>query len=126
MNFIALIVEDDTLQRATLADLLKDEGLEVIECTSAEAAELVVASTGTDLKALVTDVSLSGDMSGVELAQYAKRKFPHINVILVSSHSPTYIPNDALFLLKPYRPQGIIGRSPQLSFGVYAASPGEN
>jgi CheY-like chemotaxis protein len=36
VNFTALIVEDDTLQRATLADLLKDEGLEVIECTSAE------------------------------------------------------------------------------------------
>jgi hypothetical protein len=46
-----------------------------------EAAELVVASTGTEHKALITDVSLSGEMSGVELAQYAKRKFPHINVV---------------------------------------------
>lgn len=70
MNFTALVVEDDTLQREALADLLKDEGLEVIECTSAEAAELVVASTGPELKALITDVSLSGEMSGVELAQY--------------------------------------------------------
>jgi CheY-like chemotaxis protein len=108
VNFTALIVEDDTLQRETLADLLKDEGLEVIECTSGEAAELVVASTGTELKALVTDVSLSGNMSGVELAQYAKRKFPHINVVLVTERSPTYIPNDALFLLKPYRPQELL------------------
>ena len=103
MNFTALVVEDDTLQRETLADLLKDEGLEVIECTSAEAAELVVASTGSELKTLVTDVSLSGEMSGVELAQYAKRKFPHINVVIVSGRSPPYIPQDALFLLKPYR-----------------------
>jgi CheY-like chemotaxis protein len=84
VNFSAPVVEDDTLQRETLADLLKDEGLAVIECTSAEAAELVVASTGQDLKTLVTDVSLSGEMSGVELAQYAKRKFPHINVCLRS------------------------------------------
>jgi PleD family two-component response regulator len=59
VNFTALVVEDDTLQRETLADLMKDKGMEVIECTSAEAAELVVASTGTELKALVTDVSLS-------------------------------------------------------------------
>ena len=51
-----------------MADLLKDEGLEVIECTSAEAAELVVASARPELKALVTDVALSGEMSGVELA----------------------------------------------------------
>jgi hypothetical protein len=84
MNFTALVVEDDTLQRETLADLLKDEGLEVIECTTAEAAELVVASTGTELKALITDVSLGGEMSGSELAQYAKRRFPHINVVVIS------------------------------------------
>src|SRR3984957_18874504 len=108
VNFTALVVEDDTLQRETLADLLKDGGLEVIECASAEAAELVVASTGTELKALVTDVSLSGEMSGVELAQFAKRKFPHINVVVVSGRSPPYIPQNASFLLKPYRPRELL------------------
>jgi CheY-like chemotaxis protein len=108
VNFTALVVEDDALQREALADLLKDEGLEVIECTSAEAAELVVASAGSELKALVTDVSLSGEMSGVELAQYAKRKFPHINVIMVSGRSPPYIPQDASFLPKPYRPRELL------------------
>jgi CheY-like chemotaxis protein len=108
VNFTALVVEDDTLQRETLADLLKDGGLEVIECASAEAAELVVASTGTELKALVTDVSLAGEMSGVELAQFAKRKFPHINVVVVSGRSPPYIPQNASFLLKPYRPRELL------------------
>jgi CheY-like chemotaxis protein len=80
LNFTALVVEDDAHQRETLADLLKDEGLEVIECTTGEAAELVVASTGAELKALVTDVSLAG----VELAQYAKRSIR----ISTSSWSP--------------------------------------
>jgi CheY-like chemotaxis protein len=47
LKFIALVVEDDPFQRAFVADLLKDEGLEVVECASAEAAELVLASTGT-------------------------------------------------------------------------------
>jgi CheY-like chemotaxis protein len=55
-----------------------------------------------------TDVSLSGEMSGIELAQYAKRKFPHINVIMVSGRSPPYIPQDASFLLKPYRPRELL------------------
>src|ERR1700744_4493716 len=95
LNFPALVVEDDTLQRETLAELLKDEGLEVIECTTAEAAELVVASTGTELKALITDVSLGGAMSGSELAQYAKRRSPHINVGVISGRPPPYIPTDA-------------------------------
>jgi CheY-like chemotaxis protein len=75
-NFVTLIVEDDPFQRECLADLLKSEGLEVVECANAAVAELVLASTGPDLRALVTDVELGGEMSGVELAQYAKRKFP--------------------------------------------------
>jgi DNA-binding response OmpR family regulator len=41
-NFMTLLVEDDPFQRETLADILKDEGFEVIECTTAEAAELIM------------------------------------------------------------------------------------
>jgi CheY-like chemotaxis protein len=54
-NFVTLLVEDDAFQREVLAHVLKDEGFEVIECTTGEAAELIVASTGTELQALVTD-----------------------------------------------------------------------
>ena len=32
----------------------------MIECTTAEAAELIIASTGTELQALVTDHNLAG------------------------------------------------------------------
>jgi CheY-like chemotaxis protein len=83
-NFVALIVEDDPFQRECLADLLKSEGLEVVECANGEVAELVLAKTGPELRALVTDVELAGKVSGVELAQYAKRKFPGLNVVMVS------------------------------------------
>src|ERR1700738_521628 len=107
-NFIALVVEDDPIQRAVLADLLKEEGLEVVECASLEAAELVLASTGTELRALVTDVNLAGDRSGVELA-HAKRKFPRLNVVMVSGHGPPpYIPQDIRFLMKPYLPDELL------------------
>jgi CheY-like chemotaxis protein len=37
-NFVALVVEDDAVQREFVAELLKD-GLEVVECSTAEAAE---------------------------------------------------------------------------------------
>jgi hypothetical protein len=67
----------------------------------------VVASTGAELKALVTDVSLAGEMSGAE-AQFAKRRFPHFNVVMVSGRSPPYIPQNASFLLKPYRPSELL------------------
>jgi DNA-binding NtrC family response regulator len=107
-NFVALIVEDDPFQRECLADLLKSEGLEVVECANAAVAELVLASTGPELRALVTDVELGGEMSGVELAQYAKRKFPDLNVVMVSGHGPPYVPQDTHFLMKPYEPQQLL------------------
>jgi CheY-like chemotaxis protein len=53
-----LVVEDDVLQREIVSELLRDHGLEVVECSTAEAAELVLTSTGTELRALVTDVNV--------------------------------------------------------------------
>jgi DNA-binding NtrC family response regulator len=107
-NFVALIVEDDPFQRECLAGLLKSEGLEVVECANGEVAELVLAKTGPELRALVTDVELAGKISGVELAQYAKRKFPDLNVVLVSGHGPPLVPHDTHFLMKPYKPQQLL------------------
>ena len=37
-KFVTLLVEDDAFQSEILADVLKDEGFEVIECTTAESA----------------------------------------------------------------------------------------
>jgi len=59
-NFVTLLVEDDAFEREILADALKNEGFEVIECATGEAAELIIASTGTELQALITDHKLAG------------------------------------------------------------------
>ena len=72
------------------------------------AAELVLVSTGTELLALVTDVNLAGGMSGVGVAQYAKSKFPRLNVVMVSSDGPPYIPHDTRFLRKPCVPAELL------------------
>ena len=41
-NFIALVVEDDAFQREALTELLRSEGLEVVECATGAVAELVL------------------------------------------------------------------------------------
>jgi CheY-like chemotaxis protein len=107
-NFVALVVEDDVFQREYLADLLKSEGLEVVECANGEVAELLLASTGPDLRALVTDIELGGEMSGVQLAQYAKRKFPDLNVVMISGGGAPYVPQGTHFLQKPYPPEQLL------------------
>jgi CheY-like chemotaxis protein len=89
-NFVTLLVEDDAFQREVLADVLKDEGFEVIECTTAEAAELIIASTGTELQALITDQNLAGKMSGAELAHYARCRPAYEHCHHVRHHREPY------------------------------------
>jgi len=107
-NFIALVVEDDAFQREALTELLRSEGLEVVECATGAVAELVLVSTGTELRALVTDVELGEGMSGLELAQYARIQFPNLNVVIISGRDPPYLPQDAHFLMKPYRARELL------------------
>jgi DNA-binding NtrC family response regulator len=107
-NFVTLLVEDDALQREALADVLKDEGFEVIECTTAEAAELIIASTGTELQALVTDHNLAGAMSGAALARYARSRHPHMNIVIMSGRTVGPMPVGTTFLQKPFSPARLL------------------
>lgn len=107
-KFVTLLVEDDALQREVIADILKADGYEVIECSTAEAAELVVATSGAELQALVTDQNLDGDMSGAELAGYARSKFPDMNVIVMSGRAAPSLPPHTLFLQKPFAPTSLL------------------
>jgi DNA-binding NtrC family response regulator len=102
-NFVTLLVEDDPFQRETLDDILKDEGFEVIECTTAEAAELIIASTGTELLALITDHNLAGAMSGAALAQYARCR-----LIIMSGKTVGPIPDNTTFLQKPFSAERLL------------------
>jgi len=76
-------------------------------CSSAETAELVLASTGTELVALVADVNPGGPCP-VCSGQYAKRSFPHLNVVMISGNNPPCIPQDTRFFLKPYRSKELL------------------
>ena len=107
-NFVVLLVEDDMFQREVLADLLKDEGFEVIECTTAEAAELIIASTGNELRAVVTDHNLAGAMSGAALASYARRRHPGMTVVIMSGTTVSPMPANTTFLQKPFSPERLL------------------
>ena len=107
-KFMTLLVEDDAFQREVLADAMKDEGFEVIECTTAEAAELIISSNGTELQALITDHNLAGKMSGTELAQYARSRHPHLNIVIMSGATVPPMPVGTAFLRKPFAPERLL------------------
>lgn len=100
---LALVVEDDPLQREILSDALKQDNMDVIQCESAEAAELVVARFGVELRLMVTDVELAGEGNGIELATFARKCCPDLRIIVVSGAGRSRLPSDVHFFAKPYR-----------------------
>src|SRR5882672_10443729 len=80
----ALVVEDDPMQREMICLLLEESEMDVIECASAEAAELVLEQAGASIVMLMTDVNLAGNMNGVELAHVARKYNPDMDLIVTS------------------------------------------
>ncbi len=102
---VALVVEDDPMQRETIVTLLEESEMDVIQCESGEAAELVLEHVGGCLTTLLTDVNLAGSMDGIELAQIARERFPELRIIVISA-SPrvSRLPDGTQFIAKPWRP----------------------
>ena len=76
-----LVVEDDFLIRMMLAEVLADEGFDVLEAeTGDEALGLLDAS----VELVVTDVQLPGSLNGRELVAQARKTRPDLPVIFTS------------------------------------------
>ena len=100
---IALVVEDDALQREYMATLLEESEMGVIQCKSAEDALHVLDKLGDCLSLMFTDVNLAGSIDGLELARFAKARYPDVHVIVTSGTPRTGLPEGAKFLAKPWR-----------------------
>ena len=72
----ALVVEDDEDQRSLVSALLEECDLKVVECETAEAAAIAMEHLRDSLVMMFVDVNLAGRMDGVELATFARKKFP--------------------------------------------------
>jgi DNA-binding NtrC family response regulator len=100
---IALVVEDDCLQRASAALLLEQTEMDVFQCESAEAAELVLQKVGGDICFMITDVNpLGGSMTGAELAGLAASRYPKIKIVVTSGNRAPPLPSETIFMQKPW------------------------
>jgi DNA-binding NtrC family response regulator len=112
----ALVVEDDPMQREMICLLLEESDMEVIECESAEDAELVLEEAGASLVFMMTDVQLAGDKNGVELAHVAKKFNPDMDVIVTSGNPLRQeLPAGAKFWSKPWAPLDVIREAERMS-----------
>lgn len=98
-----LVVEDEFLIRMTLAEALGDEGFEVIEAETGDAA-LPILQGDPGIRLLLTDIQLPGALNGRALAQKAREHLPSLPIIFMTGRPD---PTDAttpldVYIAKPY------------------------
>ncbi|MBY0430246.1 MAG: cache domain-containing protein [Rhodospirillales bacterium] len=83
---LVLLVEDDHDVRQVVRHQLVGLGYSVLEAASAaEAADLIEQVEGIDL--VISDIVMSGIMNGLDLAEVIRRRYPAIQVVLISGFS---------------------------------------
>ena len=98
-----LVVDDDPLIAMSTVDMLEDLGHTVLRANSGkQALEILDAEPKIDI--LMTDHAMPG-MTGVELAEFARRKCPSLRVLLTTGYAdlPHQQKTDLPRLTKPYQ-----------------------
>jgi CheY-like chemotaxis protein len=121
---VVLLVEDEPLVRMVAADVLYEAGYRVLEAADADEA-LEILSVRPDVRVLVTDVKMPGEIDGIKLAHIVAKRWPQMSILVTSGHAQPGagdLPGGALFLEKPYYPSQLTGAVIVLAT---ATSPGE-
>ena len=102
---IVLVVEDEILIRAAVAEYLRISGYTVIE--AADAAEAIaVFGSGEPLDIVMCDVDMPGTMDGLSLARWINQHHSALPVLLTSGRGVALAAGERLadfFISKPFR-----------------------
>ncbi|POR45647.1 response regulator [Bosea psychrotolerans] len=107
---VVLVVEDDTLIRMDAVAMIEDGGYEVIEAIGADEA-VILLETRSDIRVVFTDIEMPGSMDGLKLIHAIRQRWPPIVLIVASGRpqpAPADMPQDTVFLQKPYRAAQIL------------------
>jgi len=97
-----LVVEDDSIVRMLMVDVLQELGYEVKESEDAAAALKLLEDPQEPFALLITDIGLP-DMDGTELARKAREARPLLPVLFASGYGETVdIPEDMHMIGKPF------------------------
>jgi CheY-like chemotaxis protein len=111
-----LLVDDEDLVRMVGADILEQGGFKVIEAANASEA-LAYLERDAEVMVLFTDVNMPGTPDGFGLAKLVHERWPQVKILVASGQAapgPDDLPQDGLFLSKPYRADDLLTRLRQL------------
>jgi DNA-binding response OmpR family regulator len=111
-----LVVEDDQLIQAMVEEALLDGGFASVLVGSGEEAIGILQNDKNAIRALITDINLSGRLDGWEVGRTAREIDPTVPV-MTGTHGEEWtskgVPNSVL-LAKPFAPAQIVTAISQL------------
>jgi len=107
-----LVVEDDQLIQAIADEALSDGGVEAVVTTSGEEAIKLLQENNSLYRAVVTDINLSGKLTGWDVARVAREIDPAMPIVyMTGTHGEDWaskgVPNSVL-LTKPFAPAQLV------------------
>lgn len=99
-----LIVEPEALVRFDAAAFFEDLDWRVYEAENADQA-MAVLDRNNDIRVVLVDALIPGDMDGLRLAHYVRKRFPPTLLFVTSDHDPIAaeaLPMRATFIPKPF------------------------
>ncbi|MBS0446766.1 MAG: PAS domain S-box protein [Proteobacteria bacterium] len=118
-----LLVEDDAEVRAVVRTFLDALGCAVTAAASAEQALLAIEPQAP-YDVLLSDIALGAGMRGTQLAHEARRRLPHLAIVLMSGYSSELLeadrdsPSDWELLRKPYSREELAGAIARVIVGA--------
>ncbi len=106
-----LVVEDNHDLRSHVAELLREEGMEVTEASDGEEAIAILRGMRTKPQLVLSDIRMPR-MDGQELAALIAQDFPDMPIILMSGYAGGDLSADSPhtdLLGKPFSPDELIG-----------------
>jgi CheY-like chemotaxis protein len=83
---VVLVVEDDDDVRSHTTDVLRELGYRVLEAANGAAA-LALLARAPDVRLLFTDVGLPGGMTGRQLVEEVRRRWPKLKVLYTTGYA---------------------------------------
>ncbi|HUZ66098.1 MAG TPA: ATP-binding protein [Beijerinckiaceae bacterium] len=105
-----LVVEDNVEVAQVIEDGLTQAGFEIV-CCSRAAAALALIEGGDPFDLVLSDVTMEGAMSGLELTQALRRSRPNLPVVLMTGYSERVSEAEmtgAVVISKPFSPRELV------------------